>query len=47
MFVLPMQELMGDPCHNYNVRPLVAEIAVNKKTYRIIRPRQKLKDLIK
>ena len=32
---------------NYNVRPLVAEIAVNKKTYRIIRPRQKLKDLIK
>jgi diaminopimelate decarboxylase len=32
---------------NYNVRPLSAEIAINKKTYTVIRPRQKLKDLIK
>ena len=32
---------------NYNIRPLAAEIAINKKTYTIIRPRQKLKDLIK
>ncbi len=32
---------------NYNVRPLAAEIAINKKSYTVIRPRQKLKDLIK
>lgn len=32
---------------NYNIRPLIAEIAINKNSFRIIRPRQKLKDLIK
>jgi diaminopimelate decarboxylase len=32
---------------NYNIRPLPAEIAVYKNSYRVIRPRQKLQDLIK
>lgn len=32
---------------NYNIRPLPAEIAINKNSYRVIRPRQKLQDLIK
>lgn len=32
---------------NYNIRPLIAEIAINKNSFKIIRPRQKLKDLIK
>ena len=32
---------------NYNIRPLIAEIALNKNSLKIIRPRQKLKDLIK
>ena len=31
----------------YNIRPLAGELAVHKSSYKIIRPRQKLKDLIK